>query len=166
MCFEIFFKDKRSTDIPLVSEFDTTLFAADKDLTSLKNKVNNQLKCLYNWFLRYKLSINFGKANFLLINKTPYRPIAYNFKIMIDDTFFKQVENVKYLGGYINELLNWPTHTFISFQLAKYSGMFYRLQNYVTRESLIMLYHSLIHSRIQYGLISWGTAAKTYLMLN
>ena len=103
-------------DILLASEFDTTLFAddtcytlADKDLTSLENRVNNRLIYLYDWFLRHKLSIDFGKTN-LLISKTPYRPIVHNFKIMISNTFLERAQNVKYFGVYIDELLNWSTY--------------------------------------------------------
>ena len=41
--------------------------------------------------------------------------------------------------------------------------LIYNLTIYVTRETLVTLYHSLIHSRVQYGVISWGNAANIYL---
>ena len=49
----------------------------------------------------------------------------------------------------------------ITYQLARFSGVFYRLRNYVNKETLCMLYYSLVYSRIQYGIIVWGTADKT-----
>ena len=33
----------------------------------------------------------------------------------------------------------------------------------ITQKTLIMLYYSLIYSRIQYGIVLWGTAAKARL---
>ena len=51
----------------------------------------------------------------------------------------------------------------LSLQLARYAGIFYRIRNLVPRETLHLLYHSLILSRIQYGILIWGNAAKIHL---
>ena len=51
----------------------------------------------------------------------------------------------------------------LSLQLAKISGLFYRLRSYVTDDTLLMLYFSLVYSRIQYGITLWGTSAKFYM---
>ena len=158
-------------DMPLASKFDITLFAddtylilADNDLNTLQTRVNNELNSLNNWFLKHKLFLNYSKTNFLLINKTPYRPVDYIFQLRFNGTSINRVQNIKYLDVYIDELLNWSVHTsYLSLQLAKYKGLFCRLRNYVTRETLVTLYHSLIHSRVQYGVISWGNAANIYL---
>ena len=157
--------------MPLASKFDITLFAddtyltlTDNDLNTLQTRVNNELNSLNNWFLKHKLSLNYSKTNFLLINKTPYRPVDYIFQLSFNGTSINRVQNIKYLGVYIDELLNWSVHTsYLSLQLAKYRGLFCRLRNYVTRETLVTLYHSLIHSRVQYGVISWGNASNIYL---
>ena len=60
--------------------------------------------------------------------------------------------------------MRWYTHIQqLSLQLARYAGIFYRIRNLVPRETLRMLYHSLILSRIQYGILIWGNAAKISL---
>ena len=46
----------------------------------------------------------------------------------------------------------------LSLQLAKTSGIFYRLREYV-----IKLYYSLVNSRVQYAISVWGTACKSRL---
>jgi len=37
------------------------------------------------------------------------------------------------------------------------------VEHYVKTQSLRMLYHRLINSRVQYGFISWGRAAECHL---
>ena len=62
--------------MPSVTKFDISLFAddkylslADKNLSSLDHKVNEELSILNWWFRKNKLSINHTKTNYLLINK-------------------------------------------------------------------------------------------------
>ena len=82
--------------------------------------------------------------------------------IHINDKTLKRSSTVKYLGLFIDDTLNWSSHVnYLSHQLARFSGVFYRLRNYVNKETLSMLYYSLVYSRIRYGIIVWGTADKT-----
>ena len=63
-------------DLPLLSKFQTTLFADEtylclegKDLKTLQIVVNTELQKIDNWLRRNKLSLNYNKNKFLLINK-------------------------------------------------------------------------------------------------
>ena len=59
----------------------------------------------------------------------------------------------------IDDGLNWDPHIKqLSLQLSKSSAIIYRLRNFVDTETLKLLYYSLIYSRVQYGIILWGTA--------
>ena len=76
-------------DLPLASKFQTTLFADDtyfrqegKDLKTLKIVVNMELQKIDNWLRRNKLSLNYNKTNFLLINKHPYKKLECNFTLL------------------------------------------------------------------------------------
>ena len=58
-------------DLPLASEFDTTLYADDtalmlsnRDLNLLKYKANNELKKVDFWLRMNKLSLNYSKTNY------------------------------------------------------------------------------------------------------
>ena len=62
-------------DLPLASEFDTTLYAddtalllSDRDLNSLKYKVNNELNKVDFWLRMNKLSLNYSKTNYIIYN--------------------------------------------------------------------------------------------------
>ena len=60
-------------------------------------------------------------------------------------------------------MLSFGHHTkYLSQQIAKYSGMFYRLRNY-PKKMLCASYYSHIYSRVTYGIITRENAAKTYL---
>ena len=68
---------------------------------------------------------------------------------------------MKYLRIYIDENLNWSCHIqHLSLKLARYSGLLYRIRNFLDRRTQCMLYYSLIYSRIQYGIVTCGTANK------
>ena len=60
--------------------------------------------------------------------------------------------------------LTWSSHvSHLSLQLTRYSGLFYKLRSFATRETLSMLYYGLVYSPIQYGISAWGTASKSNL---
>ena len=39
----------------------------------------------------------------------------------------------------------------------------YRIRTFLDRKTLCMLYYSLIYNRIQYGIVTWGTANQTLM---
>ena len=67
-----------------------------------------------------------------------------NFVIRLNDKLLERSSTIKYLGLLIDDTLNWFSHIqHLSHQLARLSGIFYRLRNYVKKETLCMVYHSL-----------------------
>ena len=44
-----------------------------------------------------------------------------------------------------------------------YPSLPYRIQTFLDRKTFCMLYYSLIYSRIQYGIVTWGTANQTLM---
>ena len=100
----------------------------------------------------------------MIINKVPSKSCNTNLSLILNSTPLECQQTVKYLGLYVDETLRWSTHIQeLSLQLARYAGIFYRIRNLVPRETLRLLYHSLILSRIQYGILIWGNAAKIHL---
>ena len=87
----------------------------------------------------------------MIINKVPPNSCNTNLSLILNSTPLKRQQTVKYLGLYVDETFRLSTHIQqLSLQLAQYAGIFYRIRNLVLRETLRMLYHSLILSRIQY----------------
>ena len=98
------------------------------------------------------------------MNKHPQKQVNENFVICLHNKFLERSSTVKYLYLLRDDTLNWSSHIqHLSHQLAGLSGIFYRLRNYVKKETLSMVYHSLVNSRIQYGITVRETANQTYL---
>ena len=64
----------------------------------------------------------------------------------------------------MNQNLNCIPHIkSLSFHLARYTGIFFKLRLYTNMDTMKLLYHSLINSELQYGIIVWDATFKTYL---
>ena len=48
-------------------------------------------------------------------------------------------------------------------KIAKNIGLLYKAKHYIDKHSLLSLYHSYIHSYINYGNIAWGSTTRTNL---
>ena len=84
-------------DLPSASQFNTTLFAddtllmlADKNSDILKTKVNEQIQPVDYRLRKNKLSLNYSKANLLLINKHPQKKVDENLVIRLNEKFLER----------------------------------------------------------------------------
>jgi hypothetical protein len=76
----------------------------------------------------------------------------------------KRVNEVKYLGIYMDEQLNFNRHIEkLRGKISPMVGMLYKLKFYLPSRILKSIYHAFIHSNIQYLLIVWGSAHKASL---
>ena len=75
-----------------------------------------------------------------------------------------RVENTKFLGVYIDHLLNWKSHiTQISLKIFKSIGVINRLKKCLPSKSLINLYFTMIHPYLLYCNMIWGSATQLAL---
>ena len=71
---------------------------------------------------------------------------------------------MKYLGVILDNKLNWHSHIqYTCSKLAKAAGIIYKLQKKLPRKILMLLYHSLFATYLQYGIVAWGTAKSTVM---
>ena len=64
----------------------------------------------------------------------------------------------------MDDALNWSSHiTHLSLQLTRYCGMFYRLRKLEPSYILRTLYYFMVHSRVHYGIILWGSTFHSTL---
>ena len=78
---------------PLLLQISNTLFADDtylclegKDLKTRRIVANTELQKIDNWLRRNKLSLNYNKTNFLVINEHPHKKLECNFTLSIINT--------------------------------------------------------------------------------
>ena len=108
-----------------------------------------------------KLSLNYSKTNYIIYNNQPHKTCKDEFTIVMNKTRLQRENSIKYLGVIFDDKLCWANHIDnLSSQLDRCSGLFCRLRNYVPRKTLCLLYYNLVYSRIQYGILTWGTVTK------
>ena len=86
--------------------------------------------------------------------------------IYINNSQICQKDKVKYLGGVIDKNLKWKPHILIdksTTRLSKSVEMLYHLQKYLSINNLKLVYHALIKSRLQYGIVLWRNANQLAL---
>lgn len=76
----------------------------------------------------------------------------------------ERVQNLKYLGVFIDEKLNWKKHLeYTTKKVRRLIYKFYELRNVLPTNVCKMVYYSLVESILDYGIIVWGGACKTVL---
>ena len=103
-------------DLPKSTCFNTTLFADDtclslssSSLIRLKTQVNNEINEVDKWLRSNKLSLNYKKSSYLVINKFPLQPIDIDLKISINNIKIIRRKCVKYLGLWLEDDLKFHT---------------------------------------------------------
>ena len=130
-------------------------------------KVSVEISKVKKWFDENRLTLNYSKSCYLLINKNPRQPISSDFKISLGENAVERSSTTKYLGLCLDENLSRSTHIHHpALKFAKFTDLLYRLRNYVTKDTLQMFYYSLFHSRIQYGITLLGTETETKSLKN
>jgi len=89
---------------------DTTLYCTGKDLNILVNNVNRSLIDVVDWFRANKLSLNICKTNFILFHSRNMDMSQTNIDLVMGDIHIERVNNGKFLGMILDNLLEWQSH--------------------------------------------------------
>ena len=109
------------------------------------------------------LSINFSKCHYMLFSRKRVPPLN-NFQILINDKKIKNVTCTNFLGILINNKLNWKNHVdYLVSKVNKYRAIIFLIRNNLTKNSLKLIYHSLVYSNILNGNVIWGKSNLTTL---
>ena len=146
-------------DLPLASQFSTTLFAddtylalSDINLSNLEQKGQLSTSTHSPMVKRNKLRLNYSKTAYLLFNKQPHVQVCSKFRLHINKSLLERENAVKYLGVWIDNKLNWSAHIEnLSLQLSKSCTTFFYLRDFMKNDTLTMLYYSLVYSHLIYG---------------
>ncbi len=150
---------------------DTNIFLSGNNLQLLSNKMNDELEKLASWMIANKLCINYEKTYFSV-----YKPRARikndkstddterDTQIMINEVHIKLVKNCKYLGVIIDDQLNWKEQiNHVILKITKFTCLFYKFRKLLPMGTLRMLYFSLVHPHIQYGIELYANTCESYL---
>ena len=161
-------------DIVSCSEMSAVLFADDaafvlheKSIKGLRTRLNREVKSVYEWLIKNKLTINLKKTKYMIFHRKKGAKIQRQlkkFRVNINKYCIKQVNEFKYLGVVLDNKLNWHKHIeILCTKLSRASGVLYRLKPFLPQNTLRMVYHSLVSCHFYSGIASWGSARSTAL---
>ena len=138
---------------------DSCLYSSGKSLLNLINDINIDLINVNKWLNTNKLTLNIDKSHFIISRN---KQIPRNLPpIEINNMNIKQVENTKFLGIELQNNLKWDNQvSSIVNKINKYSAILYLTRNKLNKQSLKLIYYSLVYSNISYANIIWGETTK------
>ena len=81
------------------------------------------------------------------LNQLDQNPESTPYAIVIDQKEVRPVKLVKYLGLIVDDKLTWSQHVdYISSKITRNIGILKRIRHFIPKESLLLLYHTLIES--------------------
>ena len=147
--------EKKSTPILFVD--DTSILISHPRSFKFKNEIKIIFNNLIEWFKNNLLSLNFSKTQF--INFTNRKTNQIEIIIDHNNKTIPICSSTKFLGLTVDCSLSWREH--IELVTKKLSTICYLIRNikpYLLNPILKMIYHSLFHSVLSYGIIFWGNS--------
>jgi hypothetical protein len=140
---------------------DTAVFYAGKSVAEISEKLSSDMSDIATWMEGSRLTLNATKTKAMLFGSHYKLSKTAPLDVYIRDAPIETVQSFKYLGLHFDPTLSYNCHIdHISSSVSKYIGLFYRIRNYLSQESLIILYKSLILPRIDYCDVVWGNCNK------
>ena len=125
----------------------------------LQTNVNLELCKIDHWLRANKLSLNYNKANFMLLTSRKHNPAS--FKATINNHTISPEDNLKYLGILLDNKLSWKPHVQkVKTQLSRTCGILSKLKHYTSPPVLTVVYNSLIHLYLNHSVLNWGRASN------
>ena len=88
----------------------------------------------------------------------------HKLRIVTNNTQIHQVKETKFLGVLIDESLSWSTHIeYIANKISKSLGILNKVKHVLNKETLLMLYYSLVYPYLTYCILVWGNTFPTHL---
>jgi hypothetical protein len=143
---------------------DTNLLYQHKNFNSLIHEVNSSLSTIANWFTENKLSLNIEKTHFIIFHRPRQTILHQKPIIQINSQQIQQMQNVKFLGVFLDDNMNWKTHlNKKSLQIARVNSVLCRLRYQLPPHTLKLIYETLILPHIQYAITSWGNVQNAII---
>ena len=147
---------------------DTSLHKAFRTSYELKEEIIPAFSKVCKWLRNNKLSLNTVKSEFMIIGTLPRlkqldsSPESTPYAIVVDGQEVERVKLVKYLGLVVNDKLVWDQHIdYISSKIKRGIGILKRIRHFIPRDSLLLIYHTLIEPYFRYCSIVWGQCGET-----
>ena len=136
---------------------DTTLIHGNKSLIYLKWMIEEDLSNMTDWFNANQLTVNLSKTECILFPVQTMQTKDKVIQLVINDKEIQSTKCTKFLGTWIDQQLQWKTHTSNLLMRLKQNTNLLKVGNkFLTKSSKKIYYYAHIYSHIIYGLIVWG----------
>ena len=100
----------------------------------------------------------------MLINSNIKKSVDGDFELKMGNHVIERTKSYRYLGLLVDEKFSWETHiNEVCWKLSQMAGIILKTRALLSKEAMMLIYHSLVGSKLRYGLICWATANKTLL---
>ena len=142
---------------------DTFFILRQSSLSSLEKACLDKLIQLKDWCDANKIQINPNKSCILHLPPKQNTP-PLTFQIPYDNSFIVNSICGKYLGFIIDNKLNFKQYIqLVESKIAKSVGILNKLRHIFSSSALVLIYFSLVHPHLLYGLPISGSTFPTYL---
>ena len=102
-----------------------------------------------------------------MIFRPRQKTLSITKQIIKENNALGQVDNIKFLGVYINQHLTWKTHVnFFAAKISKSVGLLYKAKCYLPSKSLLTLYYALIYPYLTYCNLIWASTYVTNMLFS
>ena len=141
---------------------DTNIFYSHKNFDTLVSTLNSEISKVSQWFSCNKLSLNITKTNFIRFKPHSTQVIDPNYNIRINGLPLTELKSTKFLGITIDSCLSWNDHIHnVHTAVSKGIGILYRLKDFLSQNSLTILYNAIVLPYLTYCNIVWGNCSST-----
>jgi len=152
---------------------DTAIVCSAYNRQSLMLRIKKDLQKIAEWLIINRLLINSSKSKCILFfdhNKSKdllrdwYDLRCHNHQCLYSCTCtsIEIVDNVKYLGVYIDDHLKWDHHIhYLTKKLGKVSYALYHMKKFIRSDQLKKVYTSWFESLLRYGIMHYGATYPT-----
>ena len=142
---------------------DTTIWTSHKNTSTLFQLMQSEMELIDQWLVSNKLSINIEKTIFMLFSASNSN-VGGKHSLSIRNRQIDQVNSLKFLGGFIHNNLSRSLHMkYLISKLRSCYGVVCKIKSLVNKDSLLLLYHSLINSHLQYCISNWCFGNSTLI---
>ena len=114
-----------------------------------------------NWLKKNKIKVNYDKSRFIAFS---YRKEVVLSHIKLRNSVIPKTDSFKFLGVVIDKNLSFNDHiSTLCSKVSKSIGILYCLNKFLPSDILIKLYHTLIASRLSYGIEAWFGASQALI---
>lgn len=143
---------------------DLVIYAAGKNIVSVSKLLQSSIDNLIKWTKESGFQFSPDKTKCVLFSR---RVVRENPSLKMGNSDLSFAESAKFLGVIFDKKLNWRNHIeHVRTSCSKSLNLLKVLADHkwgADTTCLLRIYRALIRSKIDYGLVAYGTASKTVL---